>query len=566
MAKKKGKHIQEKKKKLDKKAIKASNDADKTSALDSLSVSDNTAFPSSPSPSEGVGAPASNVAPIEDSSFYAPAPNYAPNNNVSQEGGFIPDTLRKKRSKGKIIGIIVAIFLGILLIAYIAGAVVFSGRFFPNTYIGEHNISMKTDAEVAAILNDTVEGYALGISGGSFNYKISGSDVKLDVDVPRVIKNIHADLNTLKWPLFVFQKHYDGAERVSISFNFSLCEPGLRSAIEQYNKTAKPPVDATIAYDAKTRKFTVKPEEKSSMLNPEKVIDAAKDSLMALNTSLVLTDEYYVQPNVLSTDPNLAKAAEYASGMVSANITLLANGEPIELINGEMLSRFIYINDKHEVVFEEAELDEWINDVISRFNTVGTERTYTREDGKNIVVSGGSYGWKADNATLKEDILENVRTGSTVQIEIPFIEKGTVFGAEKKRDWGKRYIDVDLAEQHVRFYDDKSVIIWEADCISGIPDGKHDTVQGVWKVNAKESPSKLIGYENGKKIYETTVTYWMPFESNSIGFHDATWQPSFGGSMYRNGYGSHGCVNLSLDKARSLYELIKVGDVVVVHT
>jgi len=84
-------------------------------------------------------------------------------------------------------------------------------------------------------------------------------------------------------------------------------------------------------------------------------------------------------------------------------------------------------------------------------------------------------------------------------------------------------------------------------------------------VNAKESPSKLIGYENGKKIYETMVQYWMPFEGNGIGFHDATWQPSFGGSMYANGYGSHGCVNLSYSDAQTLYGIIDYDDVVVVH-
>ena len=45
----------------------------------------------------------------------------------------------------------------------------------------------------------------------------------------------------------------------------------------------------------------------------------------------------------------------------------------------------------------------------------------------------------------------------------------------------------------------------------------------------------------------------MPFVGNAIGFHDATWQPGFGGSMYMDGYGSHGCVNLSYGDAEALY-------------
>ncbi len=119
----------------------------------------------------------------------------------------------------------------------------------------------------------------------------------------------------------------------------------------------------------------------------------------------------------------------------------------------------------------------------------------------------------------------------------------------------------------MRFYGDDGSIIWEADCITGAPDEGHATPQGVWYVIAKESPSTLIGYTpSGKKEYETEVEYWMPFEGNAVGFHDATWQPGFGGSMYAEGYGSHGCVNLSYSDAESLYGIIQPNDVVVVHS
>ena len=47
---------------------------------------------------------------------------------------------------------------------------------------------------------------------------------------------------------------------------------------------------------------------------------------------------------------------------------------------------------------------------------------------------------------------------------------------------------------------------------------------------------------NGTYSYEQPVTYWMPF-NGGIGFHDADWQPYFGGDRYLTG-GSHGCINL----------------------
>ena len=56
----------------------------------------------------------------------------------------------------------------------------------------------------------------------------------------------------------------------------------------------------------------------------------------------------------------------------------------------------------------------------------------------------------------------------------------------------------------------------------------------------------------------------MPF-NDGVGFHDANWQPDFGGSMYMSGYGSHGCINLPPSAAAELYSLCSIGDVVVVH-
>ena len=79
------------------------------------------------------------------------------------------------------------------------------------------------------------------------------------------------------------------------------------------------------------------------------------------------------------------------------------------------------------------------------------------------------------------------------------------------------------------------------------------------------SISKLIGYEGDKRIYETEVRYWMPFDGNAIGLHDADWQSEFGGERFKEGFGSHGCVNLPVDKAKELYDLIEEGDVVVSH-
>ena len=68
--------------------------------------------------------------------------------------------------------------------------------------------------------------------------------------------------------------------------------------------------------------------------------------------------------------------------------------------------------------------------------------------------------------------------------------------------------------------------------------------------------------ENGEYEYETPVQYWMPF-NGGVGFHDASWQASFGGDVYTYN-GSHGCINLPPDKAAELYEIIDTETPIVV--
>ena len=68
---------------------------------------------------------------------------------------------------------------------------------------------------------------------------------------------------------------------------------------------------------------------------------------------------------------------------------------------------------------------------------------------------------------------------------------------------------------------------------------------------------------DGTYEYETPVAYWMPF-NRGIGFHDATWQSSFGGNRYLS-HGSHGCINMPKDKAAALYDLIPEACPVICH-
>ena len=94
--------------------------------------------------------------------------------------------------------------------------------------------------------------------------------------------------------------------------------------------------------------------------------------------------------------------------------------------------------------------------------------------------------------------------------------------------------------------------------VSGNESNGNATRLGMMRLKYKQKDAVLRGDD-----YETPVSYWMPFDGN-IGMHDATWRSKFGGEIYKTA-GSHGCVNLPLSAAKTIFENIQAGDPVIVY-
>ncbi len=471
---------------------------------------------------------------------------------------------RDPRTIAKRAGIAVGVIAAVLAAVYLAGALYFSSHFFPHTSFGKQDISLKETSELAPLVSSAESGYSCTVEGYGFDLVLTSSDIGLNIDANQLAQEMIDSLNQWAWPLEVFKSRDVGDLMVGV-FDQSGFNDLVRQAVEQHNAGATPPKNATIGYSEQLQKVVVVPEQAGTQLQVDAVVKRIDQAVTDMVATVRLSNAELVQPTLLSTEPGLQKVADQASTMVKADMTFTLGGTQVATLGGIELTSWITWDDSYTAKLDDAKVTEWAQAIAQECNTLGSERTYTRPDGKTVTISGGSYGWEIDQEAFLTLVQEGVAQGRQETIDIPCTQEADVFTPGSTRDWGKRYLDIDLAEQHVRFYDENGSLIWESDCISGIPDGVHDTSTGVYYITRKSSPEKLTGYENGEKIYESTVTYWMPFVANVIGLHDADWQPDFGGSMYRNGYGSHGCVNLPPSLAAELYDLIQVNDVVVCH-
>ena len=122
-------------------------------------------------------------------------------------------------------------------------------------------------------------------------------------------------------------------------------------------------------------------------------------------------------------------------------------------------------------------------------------------------------------------------------------------------------IEVSISSQTLKVYK-KNKVIYSTPVITGAP-GDRATSVGHHHILSHKSPAILKGSYRGSK-WTTKVSYWMGFTYSGQGIHDATWQSAFGGQYYRQGRGSHGCVNVSLSSAKKIYDNSYVGMLVIV--
>ncbi len=119
-----------------------------------------------------------------------------------------------------------------------------------------------------------------------------------------------------------------------------------------------------------------------------------------------------------------------------------------------------------------------------------------------------------------------------------------------------KWIDIDLSSQTLRAYSGNAVIFYTR-ISSGV--SRHPTVQGTFRVYSKLRATRMRGGTRGVDYYDLPNVPNVMYFYGGYAIHGAYWHNNFGHPM------SHGCVNLPLGVAASLYNWTPMGTTVRVH-
>ena len=464
-----------------------------------------------------------------------------------------------KKSMGKKPWIIAGSIIGALVVIYLGIAAFFMSHFLVNTSINGKDFSGKTVADVEAYLKEQVADYELTIlEQNNVSDVITGSEISLAYKENSRVQDALENQRQLLWLISLFSES-DTDITIEVEYDDAALEENIQN-LQAVTAEQVDPVAAHPEYDGNS--FVVAEEQYGTTVDMETLTAKIKEHITEFDTTLDMMDEEcYVMPAYTSDSPEVQAACDEMNEYLKASITYPMDEDVV--VDKDLISKWVTYDDDMKVTFNEDAVREWMREFGKKYDTLGTTRTITTPTGKTAEVSGGTYGWSVDEETETKNLINSIKNGEVAERAPAYKQTAASHGAQ---DWGSTYIEVDIAAQHMWYIVDGAVGM-ESDVVTGLPADGRDTPTGVYSILYTERDSTLKGEtdpETGKPSYETPVAFWMPFTWQGHGFHDATWQPGFGGNLYQS-LGSHGCVNMSYGDAGTLFGMISAGTPVVLH-
>jgi len=463
---------------------------------------------------------------------------------------------KKNRSKTNAnIGILfVAVVIATCLVAYFVGGIYYSFHFFPNTLIEGVNCGNKSVEKATELLNAKVDGYTVQMSGrNDISDTITGDEIALQGHFETTIRELQQEQNGFCGSCSKSSKNvYEVTSAVEC--NQELLKEEIKKSNFFDSTIVVAPQDAyTDGYDAKSGQYIVVKEVEGTTLDEDKTVSAVLEAITRLSSIVDLEQEgCYIEPAIKENDAVFKQLADPKKIMLSAVITYQF-GDATETVDRQKISEWIE-EDEDGVSLNRVAVREFVGTLAKEHDTYGRTRVITTKSGETKTLPSGGYGWWMDKATETDELIADIMVGAVKERKPVYFCVAAQYGSD---DIGKTYIEVDLTSQRLYFFQD-GVNIFESELVSGNVSKGNGTPAGVFGLTYKERDATLVG-EN----YESSVSYWMPFNGN-IGFHDASWRSVFGGTEYLFN-GSHGCINMPKEKAAELYELVYQSMPVVVY-
>lgn len=476
------------------------------------------------------------------------------------------DEPRRKSGKKNLLifGIAAALVLVLLVGFYGYRTFYFTNHFFEGTVINGMDCGGMTAAQVEDQIRENAADYTLDIHFRNGDQQIVGSSIDYQYQSSGSVQALLKEQNAFAW---LTENSRNRKHEVSVQMQYD--ETKLNEQVSHFQQMQEDQMEAPV--DAKVEfldgKFVAAEATQGTQLDVAKAKEAIAQAVAQGAQELEMESAgVYLEPAVSSDDTNLEEQAAQLNELVSASVTYQLPDGQAKVLDGTTLKDWLSVDEngnysKNEEIWNQK-LNEYVAGLAEEVDTYGKEQTFpaTGIDG-GVKVTQSNYGWKIDQEQEAAQLAQDIADHLTTTREPVYSSREF---ASDNNGFGNTYVEIDVSRQHVWFYKDGSRIV-DSECVTGKMVKSRYTPAGIFTLVSKTSPKTLRGPKqaDGSYEWESDVTFWMPF-NGGIGLHDATWRSSFGGNIYKNS-GSHGCVNLPYNVAKTIYNNIEVGTPIIVY-
>lgn len=456
----------------------------------------------------------------------------------------------------KLIAIILCVIASLFLIAYLTPVLTSIDTYYPGTIINGKDYSFKSPLFVENEMHVSPADYELKIKFRDGTEILNGKDIAFSIDYMNQLENIKASQNPFLWLGALPEKKYNIS--TSVRFDEALLDLRLDDFEELDVENMKYPENPRIKVNDEDGTVEALLGDQGNYIKDiDGLCERIKEAILNQESTIDVDDEgFYLEPDYSSEDPKIQSCLDFCNSIADLKIKYMYGEDYTLPIPANQLLGVVDITENYNCSINKEKVRNLVTYISALNDTYGKDRTFTTHNMKKITLSNADYGWQIDIDKETDDLYNDIVNRADVTRTPSFSSTAFTYD-EYGNDIGGSYCEVDLTEQHVYIYQNGSLLMDSA-CVTGNTALRRGTPPGLYYIVYKQSPAILKGDD-----YETPVTYWMPFV-RGIGFHDATWRGSFGGTIYQYN-GSHGCVNLPYSFAQQLFYVVEAGMPVIVH-
>lgn len=387
------------------------------------------------------------------------------------------------------------------------------------------------------------------------------SDIGYQNSFLEELRKLQAEDNPVKWAMRMLSQSGNFTE-YEIEASATYDEEALSSFMQQHKELNDCSGQTDLKVEIKKTEdgYTLR-DDTLTLLDGQKAKEVIESAIEKEKESVDLEKEdCYIQKKYTREMEETLALWKQVDRLQSSRITYIF-GENTEVLDASVMADWIkldedgnfFFNEDGKLEYDTEKVKAYVKELADQYDTTNKIRTFHTTSGRNVTIKNTNYGDKIDQKAEVEYLLTYAPKGVKEE-HIPTYSQRAFASGEN--DIGDTYIEVDIAEQMMYYYQSGRIVL-ETPVVTGNTSLGRGTPEKICYVYFKQRNRVLRGED-----YETPVSYWIAV-NGAIGIHDATWRGKFGGTIYKTN-GSHGCINTPTKAVSQLYDMVEIGTPVII--